>query len=163
MALKLLFPAEFRRCHELQFGYQLLTVSFTVVAVTLTEILAMSSSPPALGQNKLFSLWLQVSHATGIKQAVVVLKLYLCRLNMSDTISLSSVLPWYNRTGWLGVKHQVTYLPTYSWVLQFYCLCHVNMSDTTSLLSAAVLLSSSCKRVRHYQSVECCSFTVFVV
>ena len=22
--------------------------------------------------------------------------------------------PWYNRTGWLGVKHQLTYLPTFT-------------------------------------------------
>ena len=25
--------------------------------------------------------------------------------------------PWYKRTGWLGVKHKVTYLRTYSWLV----------------------------------------------
>ena len=30
--------------------------------------------------------------------------------NTNNTVVLSLSSPWYNRTGWLGVKHQLTYL-----------------------------------------------------
>ena len=38
-----------------------------------------------------------------------VLELYIYRLILRNTYRCVS--PWYNRTGWLGVKHQLTYLP----------------------------------------------------
>ena len=33
------------------------------------------------------------------------------------------ISPWYNRTGWLGVKHQLTYLPVW-----FICLVYASLS-----------------------------------
>ena len=40
--------------------------------------------------------------------------LSMCALSMC-ALSMCTLLipPWYNRTGWLGVKHQLTYLLTY--------------------------------------------------
>ena len=45
---------------------------------------------------------------------VAVLLLWPCFLFATGLALLS---PWYNRTGWLGVKHQLTYLLTYLLVL----------------------------------------------
>ena len=46
------------------------------------------------------------------------------------------VSPWYNRTGWLGVKHQVTYLITY-WTQD------LSVSLSLSLIIILLLLNVS--------------------
>ena len=59
-------------------------------------------------------------------------------LSLSLSLSLS---PWYNRTGWLGVKHQLTYLltlslslykrplPGWQWVLKRLSLRCLNLRE----------------------------------
>ena len=42
--------------------------------------------------------------------------------------TLISSSPWYNRTGWLGVKHQLTYLLISSFLCQ-HCLCVTPISS----------------------------------
>ena len=50
--------------------------------------------------------------------------------------------PWYNRIGWLGVKHQLTYLPTFSIFLSH--------NITLLLFFYCCLISSSCYIMLHH-------------
>ena len=68
-----------------------------------------------------FHLWLTVSFSSSfsISPLVIVSKNVLKWLLMPAWFPII-ISPWYNHTGWLRVKHQLTYLPYYNSSVMYY-------------------------------------------